>query len=189
MVEPVITLIKNKLLTSNPNTFQKGYSLGRKYQDGRVVIYTQGEGEYVGLQDTKSNYFYIRYLDEIPLTEPIQRGQSCPEIQGDVPLRLVAWVKNANQGKLIEVLIQDVMGTDFNTLSADDKKRFSDLRITYNQIVTDGEQIFKDETNGENEDVKQVKNVTLVALDFTLIFNYRIKSNTCVDRDICVGCS
>lgn len=58
-------------------------------------------------------------------------------------------------------------------------------------MILDPEQIFKDETLGENEDVKLAKGVTLVAIDFGVQFNYKTKNESitdCLDRDVCVAC-
>lgn len=191
MTDAILTLLKDHILTNNPNTFQKGFSGARQYDDGKVVIYDTGEGEYVGLQDIKANYFYIRYLDTIGFTDPENVDFSCFEVGGNEPLRLVAWVKNANFGKLAEVLMQDIMSLDFDTLSATDKERFADLRFEFVAMEPDFEEIYKAETGKEEIDkgLGSLKKVTLIAIDFNLIFNYQIKSSTCVDRDVCSGCT
>lgn len=192
MIDSLLNHIKQNLLTNNPKTFQKGYAGARQYQDGKIVIYDNYEGEYVGLQDTKSNYFYIRYLENFELDAAEEtRSISCRELTGTAPLRLVAWVNRANISKLCEVLLQDIMTTDFSTMSTADKKRFSDIKIFFSGMVLDPEQIFKDETGGENEDVKLAKEVVLVAIDFGIQFNYKTKDESitdCLDRNVCVGC-
>ena len=190
MLTSVLSHIKQNILTLNPNTFQKGYSGARQYQDGKIVIYDTGEGDYVGLKDTEYNYFYIRYLDEFPLDAADSgRGTSCFELTGTPNFRLVAWVKNGNLGKLIEVLLNDIQSTDFGTMTQAQRDRFSDLQIFFSSVQPDPEEVFKQEVEAENEEVRLTKNVTLVAIDFGIRFNYKIKSNDCIDRDICVGCA
>lgn len=190
MIDALLSHIKTNILTLNPATFIKGYSGARQYQDGKIVIYDNYEGEYVGLQDTKNNYFYIRYLNELELDAASdQRGTSCFELTGQAPVRLVAWVYKGVLGKLAEVLIQDIQSTDFTTLSATDKERFSGIKIFYSGLVTDPEQIYKDEVVAEDNQVKLAKGVTLLAVDFGITFNYKAKKSDCIDRDICSGCA
>lgn len=192
MIDALLTHIKDNILTNNPNTIVKGYSGARQYQDGKIVIYDSYEGEYVGLQDTKNNYFYIRYLGDMELDAAESRTTSCQEMTGTAPLRLVAWVYNADAGKLSEVLLSDIMNVDFTTLSQINKQRFSSIQLFFSGIIYDPEEIFKQETNLEDEDVRLVKNVTLIAIDFGIKFNYKLKGNdisTCLDRDFCTGCS
>lgn len=192
MLQSLLTHIKENLLTLNPNTFQKGYAGARQYQDGKIVVYENSEGSYVGLKDNENNYFYIRYLNsiDIDIAPADNRSTSCTELQGTAPIRLVAWVKNANLQKLIEVLLNDISSTDFTTMSAADRETFSGIQLAWNQILTDPEQIFKEETdNDNNEDVRGAKGVTLIAIDFSIVFNYKMKKDDCIDRDICVGCA
>lgn len=193
MIDAILSHIKSNILTNNPKTFSKGYSGARQYQDGKVVVYDNYEGEYAGLQDTKYNYFYIRYLENFELdAADDSRSISCKELTGTAPVRLVAWVYRANVGKLCEVLLQDIMQTDFDTMTAADRKRFSDIKLFFTQMILDPEQIFKDETLGEDEDVKLAKEAVLVAIDFGVQFNYKVKDESitdCLDRDICVGCT
>lgn len=192
MLQPVLTAIKENILTLNPKTFQKGYAGARQYQDGKIVIYENSEGTYVGLKDNEYNYFYIRYLGniDIDIAQADNRSTSCNEIQGVALLRLVAWVRNGDFNKLVEVLLNDITSTDFSTMAAADLDTFSGLQILFNQIQPDGEQIYKDETlETENDRVQLAKDVTLVAIDFGIQFTYKMKTNACIDRDICVGCA
>lgn len=190
MLQSVLEVIKTNILTLNPNTFQIGYVGARQYQDGKVVIYDTGEGEYVGLKDTEYNYFYIRYLGDYELdAADSQRGTSCFEVTGVANLRLVAWVRNGDFSKLVEVLINDIQSSDFSTMTQANKNRFSDLQLFFTGVQPDPEQIFKDEVGTEENDVRLVKGVTLAAVDFGIRFNYKTKTGDCIDRDICVGCS
>lgn len=195
MLQSVLTHIKANILSQNPKTFQSGYAGSRQYQDNKIVVYDpdadRNEGKYVGLTDNLGNYFYIRYLEEIDIDiAPVEnRSTSCDELQGEAPVRLVAWVKNGDFGKLAEVLIHDIIGTDFSTMTSAAKERFSGLQLYFTTLHADPEQIFKDETGSEEQDVRREKGVTLLALDFGIRFNYRIKQDDCIDRDICVGCT
>lgn len=191
MVTPLIREIRDNVLSKNPNTFAKGYYDSRQYQDGKIVTYDEGEGEYVGLMDTKYNYFYIRFLDSEIIDQPIERTTSCKEQGVAVPLRLVAWVNKGDLTKLSEVLLHDIITTRF-TLSTDEKKRYSKFYpIIAQEIILDGERIFKEETLKPNDKVKAKKGVTLCAVDFTLRFNYKPPQDVpnCIDRDICVPCN
>lgn len=192
MLTSVLNHIRDNILNLNPNTFQKGYAGARQYQDGKVVIYDNSEGTYVGLKDNENNYFYIRYLGttDIDIAPVEGRSTSCNELEGNAPIRIVAWVKNADFGKLVEVLLNDIASTDFTTMTAANRERFSDIRITYSAIQPDPEQIYKDETlETENEQVKLAKGVTLVAIDFGILFHYKMKADDCIGRDVCVGCA
>lgn len=188
MLQPILNLIKSDLLTKNPKTFVKGYAGARQYDDGKIVIYDNFEGEFVGLQDTKNNYFYIRYRGKIDLdaTDSESRSSSCYELTGTAPLRLVAWVYNADVSKLTQVLLNDVLSVDFDNLATADKKKFSDINLFFEGLELDPEQIFKEETG--KEEIELVKNVVLVALDLGVQFNYKQLSDDCIDRNICDVC-
>lgn len=197
MLQSVLDHIKTNILTLNPKTFNKGYAGARQYQDGKIVVYDNSEGTYVGLKDTEYNYFYIRYLEdfEIDVAPDDSRSTSCNELQGVSNLRLVASVKNANFNKLVEVLLNDITSTDFTTMTTANRETFSDINIFFSAIQPDPEQIYKDEVQpqelenqSEDDQVRLTKGVTLVAIDFGIRFNYKMKSNDCIDRDICVGC-
>lgn len=186
MLQPILELIKTNILTNNPKTFVKGYAGARQNDEGKVIIYENNEGQYVGLQDSKNNFFYIRYRGEIPLDAPDSRSTSCAEIQGDAPLRLVAYVLYADIEKLSHVLINDILSTDFDTLAAADKKKYSDIAVFFESIQLDREEIFKDETlQGE---IQLVKEAVMVAVDFGIRFNYKQISDDCLDRNICERC-
>lgn len=191
MVESLLTHIRDFLITKNPNTFQNGFAGGRLYADGKVIKYTDGEGDYEGLGDTFGNYFYIRFLDEISfdIVSETERTVSCRELEALGNFRLVAWVEHGDLGKLTEVLLTDLMNVDFNTLPDVDKDRFSNIKMVAPfQVVSDFEQIYKDET-GQTEEIRAVDNVTLVVVDFGLQFNYRTLTDACLDRAICDSCT
>lgn len=192
MLTSVLDHIKANILSLNPNTFQNGYAGARQLQDGKPTVYDNSEGQYVGLTDNKGNYFYIRYLGniEIDIAPDDSRSTSCEELQGNAPVRLVAWVNKGDLGKLIEVLLNDISSTDFNTMTQAARERFSDIKFTFSAIQPDPEQIYKDETlETENDNVQTAKGVTLVAIDFGIVFNYKMKNNDCIDRDICTDCA
>lgn len=196
MLQPALEHLRDNLLTQNPNTFQKGYAGARQYQDGKIVIYDRAisaanpEGTYVGLSDNFGNYFYIRYNGKINIDTAEKRSTSCTELTGTAPLRVVAWVRNGDLSKLMEVVLHDIMATDFKTMSAADRETIIDPKLFFDSIELDPEQIFKDETgNEENQDVQLIKGVTLLAIDFGIQFNYKLKADACIDRDICVGCA
>lgn len=191
MLQSVLDHIKENILTLNPNTFQKGYAGARQYQDGKIVIYDNGEGTYVGLKDNEFNYFYIRYVDETQIEQASNmRGTSCLELTATARMRLVAWVRNGDFNKLVTVLINDIQSTDFRTMTQVARDEFSEIKLDFYAIQPDFEQIYKDETGNDNaNDVKGVKNLALVAIDFGILFNYKAKANDCIDRDICVGCT
>lgn len=192
MLQSLLTHIKANILTLNPKTFQSGYAGARQYQDGKIVTYDNSEGTYVGLKDNENNYFYIRYLNniDIDIAPSDNRSTSCTELQGTAAVRLVAWVKNADFTKLVEVLLNDIASTDFTTMTAAERETFSGIQLAWTQILTDPEQIWKEETgNDSEEDVRGAKGLTLIAIDFSIVFNYKMKKDDCIDRDICVGCA
>lgn len=190
MVLPLIRSIRDYVLAQNPNTFVKGFYDVRQMASGKPVMFASGEGEYQGLMDTKFNYFYIRFTENETIEEPIERTTSCKEKGVAVPLRLVAWVNNGDITKLSEVLLHDIITTVFS-LSFDEKKRYSRIYPTLVQeVIMDKEQIFLEETLKEIEKMKDKKNVTWCAVDFTLRFNYKPPQDVpnCLDREICVPC-
>lgn len=193
MLESVLEQVKTNILTLNPKTFQKGYAGARQYQDGKIVIYDNSEGTYAGLKDTEYNYFYIRYLGNIPIdiAPEDSRTTSCNELEGVAELRLVAWVHKGDFSKLVEVLLNDITSTDFSQMSATAREKFSGYpKIGFNLIEADPEQIYKDETGDTEENkVRLAKDVTLVAIDFSITFTYKMKADACIDRNICVGCT
>lgn len=191
MIDTVLKHIRNNIITLNAATFARGYYGARQYQDGRVMVYDSGEGEYVGLQDSKGNFFYIRYFDDIELDAASDsRSVSGFELTGNAPLRLVAWVRNGNVDKLMAVLLHDIQATDFSTMPDSDKRRFAgEPRIFFSGVITDAERIFKEETLRQDEDIKLLKNITIIAIDFGVIFNFKLNKDACVERDICSGCT
>lgn len=187
MITALLAHIKTHLLTNNPATFANGYSGGRQYQDGKIVVYDEFEGTYVGLKDSESNYFYIRDLDEISFDLPTQRTTSCLEVKGTGNNRLVAWVRKANRDRLIEVLVNDLLTVDWKTLSTANKLRFSYIKIIApTQVIIDPERIFKDETL--SNDVRLPNKTVLVAIDFLMQFNYKSRIESCLNREICEPC-
>lgn len=191
MVLPLIREIRDYVLSKNPNTFVKGFYDVRQLQNGKPVSFSDGEGDYRGLADTNYNYFYIRFTDNETIDEPIERTTSCKERGVAVPLRLVAWVNNGDITKLSEVLLHDIITTVFS-LSFDEKKRYSKIYPTLVQeVIRDKERIFLEETLKPIENMKEKKNVTLCAVDFTLRFNYKPPQDVpnCLDREICIPCN
>lgn len=190
MLQPVLTILKNYILEKNPKTFVKGYAGARQYDSGKIVIYDAFEGEFAGLQDTKNNYFYIRYKDNITLDIAEERSTSCTELEGVSPFRLVAWVYNADIEKLTQALLNDIMMVDFfSELSTTDKKKYTDLAVLFESIELDPEEIYKEETGvTDSNKIKLVKNAVLVAIDFGIKFNYKSLGDDCIDRNICDSC-
>lgn len=189
MIDSLLEYIKDELLDANHTTFVKGFYGGRQYADGKIIFYTKGEGTYTGLQDTQNNHFYIRYLDDISFSDAKVRTSACTEQQGEAKLRLVAWVNNADVAKLTDVVLNDLGNINWNGLSVSVRKRFSRISpIKLNQIVFDHEKIYLEET--KKEQPKGKKNVTLIAFDFTLTFNFTgfAELTDCIDRDVCNLC-
>lgn len=191
MIEALLVILKDHILAKNPSTFNQGFAGARQYQDGKIVIYDNFDGTYRGLSDTFANYFYIRYIsDPISVDVADERKTSCKEFQVNVPLRLVAWVNNGNVNKLAEILLHDIMDVDFSTLTTVDARRFTGepLIVAPMDIQLDPEQIYKEETLLEDEDVMLRKRGVLCSVDFGIQFNYRPyedDATDCLDREIC----
>ena len=189
MEKALIREIKENILTNNPS-FVKAYSTLRQSVSGKVIQWTNDEGEIIGLRDNLYNYFYIRYIEEPTLDTPTDRTTSCHEYELTTKLRLVAWVNHGNEAKLKEVLIYDLVTTDiFFNLDHYEKRRVTKVYpIQIDEIFADKERIFSEETGQPL--IKLRKGVTLVAVDFTLRFNYKpyVYPDLCLDREICEVC-
>lgn len=179
MIDDILT--KVGLSVSNANSIYNTYFIGgRLFDNGEVVFYQNGEGEYQGLADTNANYFYIRYRGEADSFEaPIElRRSSCSANAISVPLRLVSWIYNADSDKVAKALYYDLNGlspwaSGYDWISP----------ITIDSVQLDFEEVYKEETDKPEVD-KMIKNLSLLYIDFTIECIPSTDAN-CVDRDFC----
>lgn len=186
MIAPLMQKLRDDFLTRNPNTFLSGYYAARQLQDGKIILTDNQGEEYAGLQDTKGNYFYLRYNDVgIDFSEPDieKKGTSCYAYEVSAPVRLVMWVANGDLDKMLEVAVNDMVSIDLDEVTGYDYIS----KPTLTEAILDPEEIFKQETLLEDARVRLQKGVTLLALDFDITFVNRIEVDSdCLDRDLCV---
>lgn len=181
MIGVVLNTLKTTLLTNNPNTFSTGFAGARQLEDGKIIIDENGEFKYVGLGDTNANFFYIRFLDDIEPTPSDVKIAACVSWDMEIPLRLVAWVSNANEDKLLNVLLNDLYSGKIYATG------YGKIQVfTPTSILFDREKIYREETN--QDEIHLAKNVSLIAIDFRIMYKYTLKNSDCLDREVCVPC-
>lgn len=186
MQKRLMEIIRNWILANNPNTFNFAFPVDPGQGiSGKIGFYDYN----MGLTDTKRNYFYIRYKDNVEVSVPDDRTTSCNEVMLSADLRLVAWVYNAVAVRLYEVLRHDILTTDFSVLTTSERKQITRLYpIEITEEIINYERITQEETLQEK--LKIAKGVVLHAIDFTLKYNYKPYAfpDLCLDREICSVC-
>lgn len=187
MIAPLMIAIRDQFLSLNPQTFTKGFADARQVQSGRVIVNENGqEMEYAGLSDLNCNFFYVRYGDAAIGFEPVTENRltSCPNYAINGPVRIVEWVVNGDQTRMVEVTINDLLANiNLGDISGFDRVE----QIQIEQAVLSQEEIFKEETLLDEERVRLQKGVTLIAVDFIIPFINKVETLTsCLDRSMCV---
>lgn len=162
-----------------------GEGIGIKDVDGRVVTMdaVQGERQYIGLDDTKGNRFYIRITGTAAETAVLgagRRGSCGTEIQARYPMRLVVQHNCQNASELIESIKSVLYTTDFT-------KQIWGYDVTNIKLVPVSVSvvpwtIYEEETGQKPKTLHSVEQ--LAAVDFILQFVYTY-STRCIDFTIC----
>lgn len=178
MISAALNTIKTTLLTNN-KYFSNGYVGARKISDGKVTILDGNEFKYVGLGDIEGNFFYIRFLDDIEPESAEPKVVACVNWKMLIPLRFVCWVKNGDLEKIMRCVLNDIYSQKLNVTGYGTLKIDRPSQILFNQ-----EKIFEEETGK----ITQPEKVTLFAFDFAIHYNFILKKEDCIDRDVCNPC-
>ena len=154
--------------------------------DGHVVslsISSSGEREYIGLDDTKGNRFYIRLngnVSESRITGSAKRGSCGTEDRTRIPMRLVAQHFCEDPRTLVEGYKRALYRVQM-------PKRFDGFAMQYtrinpvsmNPIPWD---VFAAETKKNASELKS--NMRIISIDFILEYQYNYADN-CPIINIC----
>lgn len=178
MINDILQSIGAYIATQNP-TYNTYYTGAIQLQGGQVVKFINGEGQYQGLSDTNSNYFYLRYAGDIIASDVNEFEQitSCNEQKYTAPARLVSWVNGGDTDKIIKAL-----SFDLSKYAGPDLPYYSIDAISINKITQEAEKVYTQETKDKEPQIPH--RVSLIAIDFKVTFRTFYKSG-CVDRDFC----
>lgn len=185
MTGALLENIGSWLNSQNPNVFSTYFTGARRYDDsGRVMIETSdGDYKYVGLQDSKHNFFYIRYLDNMELRNPSddERVTACGDTVTEFSARLVVWIYEGLQEVVLKALLSDLTFYSVSTLPG-----YSHISLEPVGAILDYPIIYEEEI--DKEELKGIKGVMLLAIDFRLSFHYLAQEEECIDREFCKVC-
>jgi hypothetical protein len=162
-----------------------GEGIGIKDVDGRVVTMdaVQGERKYIGLDDTKGTYFYIRITGqaaETALNGNTRRGSCGVEIQARYPMRLVIQHRCQTASDLVESIKHALFTTNFTKqIWGYDVTNIRLIPVAVNVIPWT---IYQEETGQQPKTLHS--ELQFAAVDFVLQFVYTY-SDKCIDFKIC----
>lgn len=160
------------------------FGLCYQMQDGKVVEYvpTQSEKKFVGIDDTKGEYFYIRRLSDFTQEKLSKKiSGSCGSVQRvDEKLRLVGVWKCADPESLIKVLKVCLLKS-----AKTFKNSFmrGGISILFDKTSANFQTIYKLET--KKEQVTWNCDLRLCLIDFTLSYDYDFCNVSADDLKIC----
>jgi hypothetical protein len=183
IAQTIVQYIISEIERTFPNV--TGGGIGIKDVDGRVVSMdvVQGEREYLGLEDTKGTWFYIRLTSaatETAATGGTRRGSCGVEIQARYPMRLVIQHRCQTASDLVESIKHALFTTDFS-------QRIwgydvTNIKINPSAVNVIPWSVYQEETGQAPKTLHSEQQ--FAAVDFVLQFVYTY-SNKCVDFTIC----
>jgi hypothetical protein len=180
MISEILEEIGAHIKGKNP-AFNAYFAGATQIAEGKVVLLdSRGEMCYVGLDDKRGNFFYIRDVEDVEMDEPEERITSCRETEAELPARLVVWFKRGVQDKIVTAILNDLM-TYKSTVPGVMQSRTVPVGV-----ITDYDDLFEAETG--RAVTKRIKGITLLALDFNVVFVYRTQAEECLDRNFCAPC-
>jgi len=169
----ILVEIKDLIKSALP-LFDEGYAYCRQDSDKGLVATVGNDREYVGINDTEGDYFYIRTTNISSV--PTKSKTDCNvAMSGKMPCSLVAVVKEADEFKLTDAIINILL-----------KTKVIDVRTTWIDPVA----IIKEEFKGLSAEVinsanSKIGNRTIVRIDFDLTRNFETHNCT---YEICKAC-
>lgn len=148
-------------------------------KEGKILKDFRYNKEYAGLNDTKGNAFYIRYLSNIQFSQSDKRFSDENEIDVRIPLRLVfysiAAKKRLNPVHIEQKLRNDLRLITFDTFNATTE---SNLKIEVKESNIFSENVIEKELNRK---LNSGADVVCISIDFDLL--YKDLPTSCFDCD------
>lgn len=171
----ILIEIRDQVKAKHP-FFTTGYAFSRLYLDTGIVGSIDKNMKYIGVDDTKGDYFYIRIPDSIKTSHIKAKADCNVAIEESVSCSLVAIVKDANVFNLKDSIVNVLLKTRV-------------IAVTKQYI--DPVAILKEELKGLKESViksscAKIGNKTIVRIDFDIKRTF--ETNNC-EYDICDTCA
>jgi hypothetical protein len=178
----ILTEIKDILLESI-TAFDQGYAYARLDPNLGLVVTQGNEAHYVGITDVEGDYFYIRvphavngpYPNAISSMSAKSKQDCSVAITQKCPCALVAVVKDADEFKLSDALVNELL-----------KTKVIEVKAVWIDPVIIVEQEFKGLDAAALNAVKaRIGDRTLVRIDFDITRNF--ETHNC-NYQICKPC-
>lgn len=175
----ILNTIKAAVMEAH-TLFANGYSYARIDENKGLVVTGKKNFEYVGIQDTKGDFFYIRVADKFNSTDTKPSADCNKAAVQAISCSLVAVVKAVNELALLDSLTNTLMkqvNTEWGVK----------IRSEYLNPVTILEMEFKglkDEIIAKAK--ARLKDMNIVRIDFDIT---RIFETTNCAIDLCENCN
>lgn len=178
----ILTEIRD-LLVGNIAAFDEGFAYARLDPNLGLTVTQGNEAHYVGITDVEGDYFYIRVPHTVtgPYTNAItsvaaKSKQDCSvAIAQKCPCALVAVMKDANEFKLSDALVNELM-----------KTKVIEVKAVWIDPVAIVEQEFKGlDATAMNAVKARIGDRTIVRVDFDITRNF--ETHNC-NYQLCKPC-
>ena len=147
-----------------------------------ATISDSGERDFLGLNDTRGNYFYFRTNGspvESRLAAGSKRGSCGTQIQTRIPLKLVVQHRCESSIELVDVMKSALYTINLNRNWKYDIFDIKLIPVSFNPSPFD---VWKMETGRESNEFDSMWQI--ISIDFLLQIQYTY-SNKCISFDIC----
>jgi hypothetical protein len=165
----------SSLLKTNIKVFDEAFAYCRKDEEKGLTVTAGNESQCVSINDVSGNYFYIRASDKMPFV--VGKSLSDCSVAGKhtMPCSLIAVVKEADEFKLSDALINELLKTKVVEVKA---------------VWIDPVAIIAEEYKGLDKKViekakSRIGNRIIVRIDFDLFRNFN--THNC-EYNICKTC-
>lgn len=175
-IKEILNDVKEAILLQYP-AFSAGYAYAKLYEDRGMCVQVESNGElqWVGINDIMGNYFYIRIGADIASEKVPSFSDGVRAIQEVYPCILIAVYKGGD-----ELEIKDAL----TALLLQAKLRIRKQSVDRVAILA-GE--FKGLRKGNIERMtSRLKNMTLVRVEFDVLRTFQ--SETCENYSLCKKC-
>ena len=186
IAQTIITEIINQIIAQLGNGLT-GSGIAIKDIKGQVVsleLSGSGEREFLGLDDTKGSYFYIRQNGtpvETPVTSATARRGSCgTEILTRIPFKLVAMHRCQDPKTLVEAFKFALFTTNLTNVAK--PYQVTDARALPSSFSAVPWEVYVSETGKDATTLQS--GLQVVSVDFNLQFQYTY-SDKCIEYKIC----